>query len=180
MTSKFRPVGRELAVFLGYCTLAVVLTWPLARYLGSALPGVGADPVRAYWYKWWMSYALSTGSESVLHTPMIFHPEGTPALLGLFGFLYTAVSLIVPYLQSYNLLFLMMFALSAYGCYRLALYMLNDRKAAIYAGVIFGLSPFMLGKGLGHCGMLQAVTIPLAMLEMFKALDTNKYAPKRA
>ncbi|MCF7809655.1 hypothetical protein K9N50_01565 [bacterium] len=174
MLFKLKPIARELLIFLGYFTLAVLMTLPLVFYLDSSIPGVGSDPISHYWNSWRFSYSLQA--------PLIFHTVEAPDpfFIQPFRIIYVIITAFFADLLSYNLLILLEFALSAYGCYRLTLYILKDRWAAVYSGVIFGLSPFMFAKGMGHTGALQAISIPLVMLEFFKALDSNEYCLKRS
>ena len=54
-----RQLAAHLAAAATFAILAIVLTWPLARRLTTAIPGGGAgDNVTFLWNFWWMRQAL--------------------------------------------------------------------------------------------------------------------------
>jgi len=84
--------ARHAALLILFAVLAVAWTWPLARHLGTAIPGDPGDNYSFVWNLWWMRHVLATPGLAYFHTTYLFHPFGTsianhpntalPALIG--------------------------------------------------------------------------------------------------
>jgi len=163
----------DLLTALFYTLLALIFTAPLGWRLKESYPGLGGDVYQFLWFVWRDGLALFGGGEPLFQSGLVFHPVGAhlnaePLPLGLlFGLLSQLISIPV----AYNILYLFLFVFAAWGAYRLALYLLNDRPSAILAGVIYGFSPYMMIKGLGHLNMMSNGFLALGILELLKSLD---------
>ena len=71
-----RRYGWHLAALLGYALLALMMTWPLARQLGSAIPGDSFDGWQNLWNLWWMREAWLVRHISPYATDMLFAAHG--------------------------------------------------------------------------------------------------------
>lgn len=102
------------AWLLGGALAAVLMTWPLARRLGSVVPQSTADPLAQAWHVAWGGYALRSRPTS-LYDANAYWPDGpslafADAMLGLapFGLVGSGPT---AALVRYNLLFLLAYAL---------------------------------------------------------------------
>src|SRR5436309_678686 len=68
----------HLWILTAYFALALVMTYPLAMHIGSALPDIGEDGWKTYWNYWWVGRALLVLQTWPLHTPLLYAPTGTP------------------------------------------------------------------------------------------------------
>ena len=51
----------HLGALVGYALLTLLMTWPLARNLTTAIPGDSFDGWQNYWNQWWIKTALVDG-----------------------------------------------------------------------------------------------------------------------
>jgi hypothetical protein len=165
-----------LAVFVIYCGVTVVLTYPLALHLGSVLPNDPGDPALNTWIFWWNASTLPYSS-AWWNAPA-FHP--VPGVLA-FSEHLLGLSLISTPLQwagaspllAYNIVFLLTFPLCALGAYLLAFEMTGRRDAAFLAGLLFGFAPYRMAH-LAHVQVLAAFAMPLSLLGLHKYLRTRQ------
>lgn len=66
----------HLASFIFFLLSTLLLTWPLARTLGSAIPGDAFDGWQNYWNLWWVRRALLELHTHPYFTPALYHPTG--------------------------------------------------------------------------------------------------------
>lgn len=173
-------LSRELAVFLLYCALTAVMTWPLVANFTTALPHP-QDPAINTWILDWNFWAL-------LHQPTrffdanIFHPYRY-ALAFSENLLGIALPLLPLYLFGaepitiYNAATFLGFALSGYGAYVLARVVTGSAGAAICSGIYFAFLSFRFTH-LTHLQHLWACWLPLTLAALI--WFAKKQTPKRA
>ena len=69
----------HLGILALYAVLAVVLTWPLGRYLGTHVPGSytwAFDEYTFLWNTWWFRYTLFDLGQNPLTSTHTFYPLG--------------------------------------------------------------------------------------------------------
>ena len=77
-----------LAVLAGFSILTVIMTWPVIRYFGNAIPGDGFDGWQNYWNLWWVKQALLVEQTNPFFTTYLDAPSGVSLLfhtLNIFG-----------------------------------------------------------------------------------------------
>ena len=164
-----RRVLREAAVFLAFLILSVVLTWPFAKNLRTAVPDMG-DPLLNAFIIDWDLYAFT-------HNPLhLFDaPFYQPALYTLaYSENLTAVALLMlPFhllgaapLTAYNIAFLVGFAMSGYGASVLARVCGRSLFASMVAGVFFAFCPFKMDH-LSHIQIIWSGFLPLMFAALF-------------
>ena len=72
-----RMLDRTGVACISFLVIAVLLSWPLAIRLGSAVPAGVGDLWQSYWNLWWWKTCLLEG-RSPFWTPYLFHPAGIP------------------------------------------------------------------------------------------------------
>lgn len=159
-----------------YLGLTLALTYPVFRHLGTAVAGFdGRDAWQHVWYQWWLKETLlhwGIWPNRVLH---LYYPLGAdhPVLA-----LHPYVPLVsLPLTQffgplvSYNLAFLLGFALSGLSGYWLAYYLSHRRDAALIGGLIFAFYPNRLGHAAaGHLLLTANYFLPLYALSLLMLL----------
>jgi len=179
-----RSSRRLWLILTAYLGLTLVLTWPLARILGSAIPGDGFDGWQNFWNLWWVKTALLEQHASPYFTNLLYHPTGVSLwfqTLNIFnGVTFLPVQLAGNLFWAYNAVVLFSFTLAGFGGYLLGLDALRRagarpggglHAAAFLTGVIFTFSPFHFAHLLGHMQVFSLAFIPFFALYLLRALD---------
>ncbi len=179
----------HLLVLLAYTLLALALTWPLAAHFSTHVPGDGADDPPLTWNLWWVRYALLELGTSPFQCDYLFYPLGinlafyTPTVLN--GLLSVPLQAVFGLIPASNVLLLSSFALSGYGAFLLAGYLLaaNGQKqtasdkiatwnvalAAFTAGLLYAFaSSKLFYAALGQWNIASSQWIPFYVLYLFK------------
>jgi hypothetical protein len=163
---------KGVLVFLTYCGVTVVLTYPLILQMGSVLPNDAGDPALNTWILWWNTQAMPFSSEW-WNAPAFFPVPGmlsfSENLLGL-----SLISTPVYWLgagpqAAYNAVFLLTFPLSAFGAYLLAYELTKRHDAAFIAGMLFGFAPYRIAH-LPQIQSLASFPMPFALLGLHRYL----------
>ena len=153
---------------VGALVLAVIMTWPTLRHPATTIPQDIWDPTLQAWQLSWAGHAL-------LHDPAqlwngnAFYPDKysyafSDTLLG-----YAPLGMIGTGPEAaiirYNILFVLIYALSFFGTYALARQLGTSRTGAAVAGAAVAFSPWRLGQS-GHLHVLSigGMALALAML----------------
>ena len=162
--------------------LALVMTYPLALHLTTAIPGDGFDGWQNYWNLWWVKTALLDLQQSPYFTDYLYHPTGYSLLfqtLNIFNaFLTLPVQVAFGVTVSYNFVVLFSFVIGGYGAYLLALQVLSAKGgggvhlAAFLAGVVFSYSPFHFAHLLGHMQVISLEWLPFYVLFLLRSLSS--------
>ncbi|MBN1658865.1 MAG: hypothetical protein JXA93_10710, partial [Anaerolineae bacterium] len=86
----------HLIVVALYAVLALVLTWPLARYLFTHVPGSynwAFDEYTFVWNSWWFRYSLFNLDQNPLYSTHIFYPLGISLVLYTYNLFNALISL---------------------------------------------------------------------------------------
>ncbi|HYS53965.1 MAG TPA: hypothetical protein VER58_09425 [Thermoanaerobaculia bacterium] len=156
---------RELALFTFYLIVAIVLTWPLAANLPTAVSDLG-DPLLNAWILDWDCYAL-THQPLQLFDASIFYPAKFP--LAYSEHLVGVALLVLPFwlaglgaITIHNIALLLGFALSAYGASVLARVVTRRFMPSALAGILYGFVPYRLGQ-LPHLQVISGAWLPLLL-----------------
>ncbi|HEX9981813.1 MAG TPA: hypothetical protein VGF69_00985 [Thermoanaerobaculia bacterium] len=146
----------------GFAGLAVVLTWPLARLLTTAVSDPG-DPLINSWIVSWDVHALREWRSP--WNANIFYPA-TASLTyseNLFGLVPVAALLAwLPDLAVHNVLLLLGLAGSAYGGYVLGRTLTGSVGAGLAAGTLYGFLPWRFVQ-IPHLQFAWGMWLPLTL-----------------
>ena len=156
-----------------YAAAAIAATWPVARDMSGSYFGFGNDNLGGIWNFWWWAHARSEGLD----------PDHSPLLGAPFGFDLGALP-VQPYerwggellthlfgaVPAYNILILSSFPLAGLTMYLLADYLLRNRWAAGFAGLIFAFAPFHFGMAMNYAALGSVQFVPLYFLFLARAL----------
>lgn len=180
---RSRPLASHLAVLAAYFLLTVLMTWPAASHLTTAIPGDGFDGWQNYWNLWWVRQALLVTGTTPFFTDYLYAPTGVSLLfhtLNIFNGLWTLpLQLNFGLPIAYNSVVFFSFVFAGYGGYLLSLDLLARlfkpraglRPAAFVGGLIFTMSPFHLAHLLGHMQVFSMVWPPFYVLWLLRALQ---------
>ena len=159
---------RHAAVFAFFLLLAIVLTWPLAIRLDTAVSDLG-DPLLVTWILDWTSHALLHQPLSLFDAPM-YHPA--PLTLAYSEHLTGIAIFVLPFhiagaapIAIYNIAMLLSFALSGYGAYVLARMLTPSVAASLIAGIFFAFVSFKFDH-LAHLQNIASGWLPLILAAM--------------
>jgi hypothetical protein len=164
---------------LGYVCVALVFAWPLLIQLGEALPGpVGGDTGVYVWNLWVFRHEIAEHGRFPFFTSEILALNaGAPLVLHNYTSLANVIAFpLLPLLgtvATFNLLLIASGVVSAFAAFVLFRRLSGDTVAAWLGGLLFGFSPFMTARSLGHFSLVQAAALPAFAL----ALDRVRERP---
>jgi len=170
-----RFFSSHLGPLLLFAGLSVMWTWPLLPHLRTAVPGEPGDNYSFLWNVWWMRHVLTTPDAAYFRTQYLFYPLGIdlanhshwalPAFVGATALRGLTI------VTALNVIVLATVCLNMGAMYALTWSVTRHRRAAILSGIVFGLSPYLALRLLGHFELLSAWVIPLFALSASRAFD---------
>ena len=167
----------SLVVPAAFAGAALLSTWPLVRYFGSALPNDLADPLLNAWILAWDADRLLHGLHGFWQAP-IFHPyPNTLAysehLLGIAVFTAPIQWLTGNPIAAYNAAFLGSFVLAGCGMFLLASSLTGSRAAGLIGGVAFAFLPYRADQ-ISHIQVLMYGWMPVALWGLHDYFRTSR------
>lgn len=168
---------RESAAFhilplLLYVLLAIVLTYPLILHLRTHIAGAGGDSLIFLWNFWWVNKALADPAVSLFYTDFLYYPVGASLALhtlSLFnGLLSVPLQSLCGLVGAYNVLVLLGFVLGGWGAYLLAWELTRHRLASIFAGIVFGFSPYHFSNAMADLNVASLQFLPFTLLYLVR------------
>jgi hypothetical protein len=141
----------------------LLLTWPLAAELGTALPAGAGDLWQNLWNFWWWDQVLAGGS-SPWRTPLQLHPFG--ADLALHTHSPLNMLLFARFAEpsaAYGLSNLFSTWLAAFGAYLLGREVSGSSRAGLVAALVFAFFPNRLEQTLEHLNLFSTQFLPLTL-----------------
>lgn len=165
------------AVACGLAVFAVVLTWPLALNLKTALPGDPAGDTGVYvWNLWIFRHELVTHGHWPFATDHIFAFTGGSDF-GLHNYTPLADMLALPLIPwvgvvgAFNLVLMTVLALSGWGVYVLGRQVGLRRLPACAAGALFMATPLISARETAHLSLVTNAALPLFLWALLRTLD---------
>ena len=159
-----------------FFTLALFLTWPVARHPGSRLPGDLGDPLLTSWTLAWDADRLRHLLRGVWDAPNFFPYRHTllysDHLLGIALFTAPLQWVTGNPLLAYNAAFAVAPLLAGLGAYVLAREVCRDRAGAFVAGLVFACQPFRVAH-LAHLQWLTTGWLPLGLWALHSYFRTR-------
>jgi hypothetical protein len=125
----------HVGVLASYGVLALAMTWPLARQLGTAIPGDSFDGWQNVWNLWWMREAWLVQHGSAYFTSLLHAPTGVDlrfqTMAPFNGLATLPIQLTAGLFPAYNAAVLLSFVLGGHGAYLLALYALRGWRRQV-------------------------------------------------
>jgi hypothetical protein len=171
-----------LAPFLAYLVSSSmlfglgVLPHPKTRYLGW-----GVDPSSIVWFLKWWPYAIGHGMNPFV-THLVWAPSGanlagTTSIPGL-AVVASPLTLTVGAIVTYNVLYLIAPALSAWTAYLLCRHVTGRLLPSMVGGYLYGFSSYELSKMLGHLNLALVFIPPLCVLLVLLRME-GRISPRR-
>lgn len=178
--SGLRAFARELSVFLGFCALTAVMTWPWVLHLRDAVADRG-DPYMIAWTLWWDYHQTFTDPLRLFDANVFYPYKYTLAFsendYGLALLFFPLFALGVRALTVNAIATFLGFAFCGYGVFRLTRTLTHSNGAAWVAGIVFAFVPYRF-QVLSHLHYLFAGWIPLLLeaLILFARAPTRRRA----
>ena len=138
------PALREIAALVLFTAIAVIVTWPLARLLPTAVAYPG-DPLINAWVLSWDVHALTHDPSNIFHANIFFPARYALTFSeNLFGLLPLALplSLLATPLTVHNILLIAGIAFSAWGAFVLGRVATGSVLAGVVAAIVYGYVPW--------------------------------------
>lgn len=170
-----RRATRAALAIVAACTLAIVMTWPLARGLGSLGRSTGGgDGLYGVWNVAWVAHAL-VSNPLRLYDANIFYPHNlalafSEANIGAGLVAVPAWLLTHNAYAAHNSAVLFAFVTALLGMWLLARYLSRDEGAAAVAAILFAFCPYVMTHT-AHIQLLMCGGVPLAMLLVHRLAD---------
>lgn len=167
--ARYRPRPVELIlVVLAAAVGAVLVTWPLAFRMNSAILGSGGDALGAIWWIWRAAEdgipLIGETRHTDIGAPFGFaEGNGVNVIWSLVGVPTVLAAEVVGELPAYNLMILFGLGSAAVAMYLLVRRMGGRPWAAAWAGLVFMVFPWHLEKAQGH-GALATIYLFPALL----------------
>ncbi len=158
-------VLREAGVFAFFLLFTIILTWPVAVRLNTAVPDLG-DPLLNTWILDWDLYSV-TNAPSHIYDANIFYPSKYPLAYSenLFGIAIVALPFYLlgfTPLAVYNMAVLLGFAFSGYGAFVLGRTLTRSTPAGLVAGILYSFVNFRVDH-LAHLQFVWGGWMPLML-----------------
>ncbi len=155
-----------------YLLLALALTWPLARHIGTRVPHDLGDPLLiAYLLNW--NASVDPFSDAWWNPPFFWPHQGVMTLsehvLGLSLFATPLQWLGLSALTSYNALFIATFWTAGMAGWWLGRTLTGNDVAAFVGGLAFMFAPYRATQ-LSHLQVLASAGLPVAFAALHRAL----------
>jgi hypothetical protein len=177
-------LARVCGPLLAAAALAIFMTWPLARDLGSvgrtgvrggdARFGTNADGMFSLWNVSWVARTLFENPRNLFNAN-IFYPDknslafSEPNLVA--GAIGAPVWMLTrnPY-ATLNFVILVAFAAAWFFAWLLVRYLTGSSEAGVVAGVLFAFCPYVFAHT-SHIQLMLTAGIPAAMLALHRLAD---------
>ncbi len=171
---------QTLWVALLFAALGVVVTWPLAANLGTAIIGpFHGDNLEYVWKVWWVKHALLDLRQSPLIVPHIYYPYGYPLAYGEITPSHTYLGLPLTALwgpvATYNLFILASFALTGLFTYLYVRKLTGSAPAGVVAGMVFAFCPYRMARIAGNLPLVDTHWLPLTLLFLDRFLGRRRW-----
>lgn len=147
--------------------VALWLTQGVLRHPSSVWIGHGGDPTLFIWCLRWVQWALTHGHDPLV-TTYLRYPAGANLMwntsVPLAALLLWPVTATLGPIASLNLLVLLGYTLSGWCMFLAARRYVTSWWAALAAGLVYELSPFLFTHGYGHFHLVLAFVPPLLLL----------------
>ena len=173
--SGWFPGWKTLLVVVGlYAGVVAAATYPVVVTLGSRLPTL-VDPLTHIWTMRWYKTCLQEGRSPLL-CPEIQYPVGAP--LGHLPPMHFQSLLFVPLsfalgndILCYNIIWFLDFLLMGVGTFLLCCYLIRDRVAAWFGGLVAMLSAPMMWFAHAELEQISVGWFPLLLIAWLRWLD---------
>lgn len=174
-----RAYVADFSVFFLYAIVVILVTWPLIINMKTTIPGLGNDGGDGFiflWNLWWVKKQFLLAGD-FFFTKYIYYPLGVNLVFHTLtlgqSLLGAVVGLIFSPVQILNGIFLFFMWLSAVFGYLLARDLWKNRFVALFSGLIFAFSPYLLSQARGHFNLTAIWPFPALTWLWLRSFQKN-------
>jgi hypothetical protein len=167
-----------LGLLAYYAGASVLMTWPLATHLRTAIPGMLGDNWYYVWLIGWFQKAIFQLGINPLFVPFHNYPQG-------WNLAYTEITLsnvllALPFsllggpVLAYNLVNLLSFVLSGLVVQAWVAKITKNRAAGLVSGTLFAFTPYRLAHLHGHLPLMGTQYLALHFAGLYFLLQERK------
>jgi len=178
-SSRSRSWRSHAWALAAYVAAALLFTWPLPQHLGTHVTGSPTGDTGVYlWNIWVFQHELLTHHQFPLFTSTILSLDQSIDL-ALHNYTVFADVIALPFVRvlglvtTFNLVYLALTVLTAYGCFLLAWAVAGPGVEAWLAGLAFAWSPSLVARGTAHFSLVAAAPLPVFVLFLLLAERTG-------
>lgn len=174
--NKMLELKIDIVILSVYSVLSIIFTYPVA-FSANKIPGDGGDSYWFLWDLWWFRKTI-LNSTYTYYTQKIYFPIGVDMGFSDISLINIVVSMpiqpVLGLVGTYNLLWILTFALSGFGAFLLVKYLTSDVRSAFVSGLIFAFCPYHFAHALGHLNLISTQFIPIYILFFIKMIKEPK------
>jgi hypothetical protein len=167
-----------------YAAASILMTWPLATRLRTAVPGISGDNWYYVWLIGWFREAIFELGRNPLFVPTHNYPDGWSLAYTEISLSNVALALPFSWLDgpvlAYNLVSLLSFLLSGLVVHAWVVSITGNHAAGLVSGTLFAFAPYRLAHLYGHFPLLGTQYLALHYAGLFFLLQERalkwKYA----
>ena len=174
------PARVHLYAVAGYLAIAVCFAWPLPLYLSTHLTGTpGSDAGVYVWNQWVFQHELLDHRTQPYVTDKIFSLT-RKADLSLHNYTTFQNLLALPLVRvlgviaTFNVVYLFTTILTAYMAFLLARRVTGASAESWIAGLVFGWSPLLVTRGMGHFSVACAAPLAAFLLVLLRTAERER------
>lgn len=164
-------------VFAALAAIALVMTYPLWVHPTRTLPSDLNDTLLTTWIISWDSQRMLHGLRGLWDAPFFYPYHNSLAfsenLLGIAFFVAPVFWITENPLLTYNVAFVLSFALAGLGMYLLAGTLVKNRAAALVAAVLFAFCPLRMSQ-VSHIQTVATGWIPITLYALHQYFSTRR------
>jgi hypothetical protein len=169
-------VRELLLVALTFTIVALLMTLPLATHLGRALPSDLLDTLLNSWIIGWDADRLRHGFAGLWNAPIFYPYPNTLAfsenLLGIAVFVAPVFWISGNAVLTYNVAFVLSFAIAGTGMYLLTQALTGSRHAAWIGAAAYAFGPFRMAQ-IAHIQMVATGWLPITLFALHRYFATR-------
>lgn len=180
MTSSSSPSrGQGILAPALFLALALLFSWPLVLRLSREIPASGqpVDPQHILYGLNWGATALLENPLDYFHATFFFPYSHSMAFLDqMFSLALLAAPVLLAtgnWVASYNVTWILTFALSGWGAFLLTRHLTESTPAAYLAGILYAFHPFRYHSA-GILHVVGMMWIPFALLMLHRWVQTER------
>lgn len=175
LPSRWAGLGRNYGLpLLFFVVLAVLLSWPTAAHLRTAITSDGGEDARLNIWTLWHAGQAFIGREPLLYANDLYYPAGVSLLTHSPGPLMGLLAAPFWWLgaaATYNIVLMLGLTLTGFCMYLLGRGLGFARGVALFSGIVLMTVPMVIGGLLQHMDKTFLGLVPLALLMTLYAAD---------
>ena len=174
-----KPLLKYFTIFLFFCVMTIIMTFPLILDLAESIIGGLGDGVYFVWLIRWYQQVIFEGNGYLFFNPWMNYPQGwhlstteTALASALPG---VPFSLVLGPVAGYNFAMAITFVLSGLSMYIWVRHLTKSDAAGLVAGTIYAFLPYRIAHFVaGHLNLSGTAWFPLYFMGLYEILKMRE------